>query len=170
MGRHIPEFTAPRWFVCHTRPRCEKKFADLLTIEKFTHYLPLVQSVRRYGSQTKRFTKPLFPSYVFARIEPELKIRVYQQDLLVRTIMVENETVFLQQLENVKAVVASGLEAILQPLLKKGTRVKVAGGPLNGLEGYVDNPINPKGIVVAVDVLQQGLLIKLPLEHLKILP
>jgi transcription antitermination factor NusG len=170
MGRHIPEFTAPRWFVCHTKPRCEKKFADLLTIEKFTHYLPLVQSVRRYAQQTKRFTKPLFPGYVFARIEPELKNRVYQQDLLVRTIMVENEAVFLQQLDDVKSVVASGLEATLHPLLKKGSRVKVNGGPLHGLEGYVDDPANPKGIVVAVDVLQQGLLIKLPMEHLKILP
>ena len=47
------------WLVCHTKPRCEKKFAALLAAEKFEHYLPLVQSVRRYGQQTKRFTKPL---------------------------------------------------------------------------------------------------------------
>jgi hypothetical protein len=54
------------WLVCHTKPRCEKKFAALMAAEKFGHYLPLVESVRRYGQQTKRFTKPLFPGYVFA--------------------------------------------------------------------------------------------------------
>jgi transcriptional antiterminator RfaH len=170
MGQHLPNFTEPRWFVCHTKPRCEKKLAELLTIERFTHYLPLVQSVRRYAQQTKRFTKPLFPGYVFARIEPELKSRIYQQDLLVRSIMVENEPVFLRQLDDDKTIVASGLEASLHPLLKKGTRVKVIGGPLHGLEGFVDNPDNPKGIVLSVDVLQHGLLVRLPLEHLKVLP
>ncbi|MDD3180486.1 MAG: transcription termination/antitermination NusG family protein [Opitutaceae bacterium] len=170
MGQSLPNFTEPRWFACHTKPRCEKKFASLLAIEKFTHYLPLVQSVRRYAQQTKRFTKPLFPGYVFVRIEPEVKNRIYQQDLLVRSILVENEPIFLRQLEEVKAIVASGLEASLHPLLKKGTRVKVIGGPLHGLEGFVDNPANPKGIVLSVDVLQQGLLVRLPLDLLKVLP
>lgn len=170
MGQSLPNFSEPRWFVCHTKPRCEKKFAALLTLEQFTHYLALVPSVRRYAQQTKRFAKPLFPGYVFARLEPEKKSRIYQQDLLVRAIMVENEPLFLRQLEDVKTIVASGLEAVLYPLLKKGARVKVTGGPLHGVEGFVDNPLNPKGIVVAMDVLQQGLLVRLPLENLRLLP
>src|ERR1019366_3127744 len=49
------------WFVCHTKPRCEKKFAALLAAEKFEHYLPLVLSERHYPKQVKRFSKPLFP-------------------------------------------------------------------------------------------------------------
>jgi transcription antitermination factor NusG len=170
MGQHLPDFAEPRWFVCHTKPRCEKKFAALLAAEKFDHYLALVDSVRMYGSQRKVFTKPLFPGYVFARILPERKTRIYQQDLLVRSLLVENEPVFLAQLENVKAVCASGYEAALHPLIRRGTRVRVTGGPLHGLEGYVDDPANPKGIVVSVDVLQQGLLVRLPLETLQPLP
>ena len=170
MGQHLPDFTEPRWFVCHTKPRCEKKFADLLTREQFAHYLALIESVRRYGTQKKVFTKPLFPGYVFAQIVPEKKTRVYQQDLLVRALLVENEAVFLRQLEDVKAVCASGFEAALHPLIRKGTRVRVSGGPLHGLEGFVDDPVNPKGIVVSVDVLQQGLLVRLPLESLQPLP
>jgi len=67
-------------------------------------------------------------------------------------------------------VVSSGLELSLHPLLKKGTRVKVAGGPLYGIEGIVDDPANPKGVIIAVDVLQQGLLVRMPLEDLQILP
>ena len=170
MGQHLPDFAEPRWFVCHTKPRCEKKFADLLRRENFTHYLALIKSVRRYGTQKKTFTKPLFAGYVFTRLEPARKDRIYQQDLLVRAMLVENEEVFLRQLEAVKAVCASGLEAALHPLVKKGTHVRVQGGPLHGLEGYVDNPENPRGIVVSVDVLQQGLLVRLPLDSLQLLP
>ena len=170
MGQHLPDFAEPHWFVCHTKPRCEKKFADLMVREHFTHYLALIQSVRRYGAQKKTFTRPLFAGYVFARLEPDRKDRIYQQDLLVRAMLVENEEVFLRQLEVVKLVCASGLEAALHPLVKKGTHVRVQGGPLHGLEGYVDNPANPQGIVVSVDVLQQGLLVRLPLDSLQLLP
>ncbi len=160
----------PDWLVCHTRPRCEKKFAALMTAEKLEHYLPLVQSVRRYRAQTKRFTKPLFPGYVFARVPAEKRNRIYQQDLLARAIVVDNEALFLRQLEDVKTIVASGLELAVHPLLTRGRRVKITGGPLHGVEGFVDDPTNPRGIVVAMDVLQQGLLVRLPLENLTPLP
>jgi len=170
MGQHLPDFAEPRWFVCHTKPRCEKKFAELAARGRFEHYLPLFQSVRRYGTQKKTFTKPLFPGYVFVRIEPVRKELIYQQDLLVRAMMVGNEPVFLQQLGQVRAICASGFEAVVLPLVKRGTHVRVVGGPLHGLEGHVDDPANPQGIVVSVDVLQQGLLVRLPLENLQLLP
>jgi len=166
----MPEPTDLLWLVCHTKPRCEKKFSALMQAEKLEHYLALVQSVRRYGTQTKRFTKPLFPGYVFAQVPAERKTRIYQQDLLVRAITVEDVPKFLRQLEDVKAIVASGFELSLIPLLTKGRRAKIVGGPLNGLEGVVDNPANPKGIVLSVDVLQQGLLVKVPAANLRPLP
>jgi transcription antitermination factor NusG len=154
------------WLVCHTKPRCEKKFAALMAAEKFEHYLAL----SRYAQQTKKFMKPLFPGYVFARVPIEHKTRIYQQDLLARAIIVEDEAKFLRQLADVKAIVASGFELSVMPLVTKGRRVKIVGGPLHGLEGLVDNPANPRGIVLSVDVLQQGLLVKVPVENLVVLP
>lgn len=159
-----------RWFVCHCKPRCEKKFAALLAAEKFEHYLPLIESVKRYGTQTKRFTKPLFPGYVFAQFALENKSRIYQQDLLARVIPVTDEALFLRQMADVRTIVASGLELSLRPLIHKGTRVRVTSGPLWGLVGIVDDPSNPQGIIVTVDVLQQGLLVRMSLEDLEPLP
>lgn len=158
------------WLVCHTKPRCEKKFAALMKAEKFEHYLPLIDSVRKYAQQTKHFTKPLFPGYVFAQIPAELKARIYQQDLLARAITVTDVPKFLRQLADVKAIVASGFELSVMPLLTKGRRAKILGGPLHGLEGIIDNPANPQGIVLAVDVLQQGLLVRVPADQLQPLP
>jgi transcription antitermination factor NusG len=155
------------WFVCHTRPRCEKKFAALMAAEKFEHYLPLFASVRRYGTQTKKFTKPLFPGYVFARVVIERKARIFQQDLLARAIPVGDEALFLRQLDDVKALVASGFELSVMPLITKGRRVKILGGPLHGLEGFVDDPTNPRGVVLSVDVLRQGVLVRVPAEQIQ---
>lgn len=158
------------WFVCHTRPRCEKKFAALLAAEKFEHYLPLQQSVRRYGQRTKTFTKPLFPGYVFARILTERKARIFQQELVARALPVGDEPLFLRQLADVRTIVASGLELTVMPLLTKGRRVKILGGALHGLEGFVDDPANPQGVVLSVDVLRQGVLVRVPAEQLQLLP
>jgi transcription antitermination factor NusG len=141
-----------------------------MAAERFEHYLPLVQSVRRYATQTKRFSKPLFPGYVFACVPLELKARIYQQDLLARAIGVTDVPAFLHQIANVKAMVASGYELTVLPLLTRGRRVRIIGGPLHGLEGHVDDPIDPKGIVLSVDVLRQGVLVKMPVEQLQALP
>ncbi|CAM2777865.1 transcription termination/antitermination protein NusG [Rariglobus hedericola] len=158
------------WFVCHTKPRCEKKLSALLTAEGVDHYLPLIESVKRYGTQTKRFTKPLFAGYVFAKIVLENKARIYQQDLLARVIPVGDEGLFMRQMEAVRTIVASGLDLSLRPLIKRGTRVRVTAGPLWGLEGVVDDPADPQGIIVAVDVLQQGLHVRISLENIEPLP
>lgn len=155
------------WYACHTRPRCEKKFAALMAAEGFEHYLPLVPSIRRYGTQTKRFTKPLFPGYVFAKVAPEVKSRIYQHELIARAIPVEDEARFLEQLEDVRRMVSSGIEFTLVPLLTRGRMVRVVGGPLHGLEGLVDDPSNPERIVISVDVLRQGILMRVPAESLR---
>ena len=165
-----PSSTDVCWLVCHTKPRCEKKFAALMAAEHFEHYLPLITSVRRYAKETKHFTKPLFPGYVFAQIPLVLKSRIYQQDLLARAITIDNEAKFLRQLHDVRTLVDSGLMLSLHPLVKKGARARVVGGPLRGLEGIIDDPANPKGIILCVDVLQQGLLVKVPLEDIEALP
>ncbi len=164
------DLAQPRWLVCHTRPRCEKKFAALLAAEELPHYLPLLTSVRRYGARTRSFTKPLFAGYVFAQVAPLFQTRLYQQDLLARAIEITDEARFLRQIAEVRAVVASGYELSVRPLLRRGRRVRIVAGPLRGLEGEVDDPTHPEGVVLSVDVLQQGLLVKLPAANLQILP
>ncbi len=158
------------WLVCHTKPRAEKKFAALLIAEGLPYYLPLMESVRRYGNRTKRFTKPLFPGYVFAQVPGRHRARLYQQDLVARLIAVADETAFLKQLTDVRRIVEGGYELTVRPLLARGRRVRIVAGPLRGVEGLVDDASQPRGIVVAVDVLQQGLLIEVPSGDLYPLP
>jgi len=157
------------WLVCHTKPRCEKKFAALMNAERMAHYLPTVINVRKYGNRTRTSDLPLFPSYVFARVPDEKRARIYQQDLLVRAIETPDEPTLLRQLSDVQRVVSSGLETALHPLYRQGDTVRVMGGPLRGLEGVIDDPQDPTGIIIAVDVLQQGLHISVPMSDLKVL-
>lgn len=139
----------------------------MLTTEEIEHYLPLVKTVRRYKSKTETYHKPLFPSYVFVNSSVDARLRLYERELLVRLLPVKHPDVFLKQLDQVRVMIASGLTLSLHPVLKKGMWVRVTGGPLHGVEGMVDNPTEPSGIVVAIDFLQQGVHVRLPLELLE---
>jgi len=175
-----PNKNSPRlWVVCHCKPRCEKKFAALMQVHGFEHYLPLVTSERRYGARIKVFTKPLFPGYVFAEVPPEKKALIYQQDLLARAFEVEDVPRLLAQLDDIRALLASGIDFTLKPLLTKGRRVKIISGPLKGVEGFVETAeadgkhhsgSASRGVLLSVDVLQQGLLVPVPATDLKVLP
>jgi len=184
----VPTSTAPNknglrpWWVCHCKPRCEKKFAGLMQMHGFEHYLPLVTSERRYGTRIKVFTKPLFPGYVFAEVPPGKKPLIYQQDLLARAFEVEDVPRLLAQLDDIRALLSSGLDFTLKPLLTKGRRVRIISGPLKGVEGFVESAeadgkhgsSNGGGqrssVLLSVDVLQQGLLVSVPAADLKVLP
>ncbi|OAM87879.1 antitermination protein NusG [Termitidicoccus mucosus] len=165
---HAMAAAIPRWYVAHTKPRCEKKFAALMKAERFEHELPLIESVRRYGRKKKKYQKPIFPGYVFVRILPTQKPRCFQQELLVRLIEVDQQKHFEHQLEDVRKLVASGLEVMFYPQLKRGATARIRSGPLRGVQGVIDDPKNPGGIVLVVDVLRQGVLVKVPVEDLEI--
>jgi transcriptional antiterminator RfaH len=93
------------------------------------------------ASETKRFTKPLFPGYVFARIPEARK----GQDLPAGPARARDRRSTTRrgssaQLEDVRKIVSSGVELTVIPLLdSRGRRVRVVGGPLHGLEGLVDD-------------------------------
>jgi transcription antitermination factor NusG len=158
------------WFAVHCRPRCEKKLAALLVTEKIEHYLPLVNSVRHYARQSKTHTKPLFPGYVFVHVDPDRKPRIYTQEHVARAITISDQAAFKAQLLAVRLIVGSGYTLTVMPFLAQGRMVRVMQGPLKGLEGFVNASGNPKGIVIAIDVLRQGVLVPLPLTSLKVLP
>lgn len=156
------------WYVAHTRPRCEKKFAGLLVAAAVPHELPLVRSQRRYGARVRVHSKPLFPGYVFAQV-PDERVRIcYEQSLLVRLIRVEDERTFTRQLEDIRRIMASGLEAVVMPLFAKGCAVRVSGGPLRGMVGVVENANRMDGVVVFLDVLQQAVRVKIPAMDLRL--
>lgn len=69
-----------------------------------------------------------------------------------------------------RRLVESGLELAVVALLSRGRSVRIQGGPLHGLVGTVDDASDPGAVVVSVDVLRQGVLLRLPAGSLTPLP
>lgn len=59
-----------RWFVIQVRPRYEKIVASVLRAKGYEEFLPLHTARRRWSDRTKELEVPLFPGYLFCRLDP----------------------------------------------------------------------------------------------------
>src|SRR5664279_354237 len=71
---HATQFSAlariPNWFAVYTTPRHEKHVSDMLAERHVETFLPLYRTNRQWKkSRPVSLELPLFPSYVFVRIE-----------------------------------------------------------------------------------------------------
>lgn len=69
-----------RWYALYTRPRWEKKVADLLGLKQIENYCPLQKMERNWSDRKKIILEPLFKSYVLVRLAPKAHIPVLQTD------------------------------------------------------------------------------------------
>ena len=70
---------APKWFAVYTAPRHEKRVGQYLGVKQIEHYVPLYQARRKWSDGTTVILDlPLFPGYVFVRIDRSQRVRVLQ--------------------------------------------------------------------------------------------
>ena len=58
------------WYAVYTKPRCEKKVAQLLTKKGIQSYCPINKVLKQWHDRKKWVEEPLFASYVFVCIAP----------------------------------------------------------------------------------------------------
>jgi transcription antitermination factor NusG len=128
------------WYAVYTRPRWEKKVADLLTKKRIENYCPLNKVVRQWADRKKTIFEPLFTSYVFVYATPQEHLAIKQTDgvlnfvfwlgqpAVIRTEEIDAVKQFLQEYHNVQ------LEKVAVSI---NDQVKISSGPLMSREGNV---------------------------------
>src|SRR5882672_1317059 len=91
-----------RWYVAHTRPRCEKKLFDYCVRERIAAKLPCYPSVHKYRGKTVVFQKPLFPGYVFLLINTPLSAAIRQSDHVANLLNVHDQATLEYQLAEIQ--------------------------------------------------------------------
>jgi transcription antitermination factor NusG len=62
-----------KWYVVYTRPRWEKKVAEILLAKGIEHYCPLNKVMRQWSDRKKVVLEPLFKGYIFVKLEETIK-------------------------------------------------------------------------------------------------
>jgi transcription antitermination factor NusG len=159
------------WYAVYTRPKWEKKVADLLERKKINSYCPLYKSVRQWSDRKKTILEPLFKSYVFVNVTETEHLAVRQTDGImnfvywlgkpalikseeidvIRNFLTENEYIKLEQIE-----------------VNVNDRIKIINGPFKYWEGNVTE-IRPKSVKVLLPSLGYALIAEIPKSRIELI-
>ncbi len=152
---HQPPHTSS-WYVLHVKPRTEKKVVAYLASYGCFRYLPVYVKVTKVQRRKVRTELPLFPGYVFTRLDADGRLKMLRTNLLVRTIPVARPREMIHQLRQIARMARGAPVVYTGSQFKVGDLVRVTSGPFRGLEGYIRREGAAATIVVNLDILGQS--------------
>src|SRR5690349_6221627 len=127
------------WFALRVKSRCEKVVANMARNKGFEEFLPVYQCHRRWSDRNKSIELPLFPGYVFCRMNPNHRLPLLMIPGAMHFVGIGKVPVAVDDAEvaAIQAVVKSGLAIEPWSYLELGESVRLDHGPLAGLEGIL---------------------------------
>lgn len=160
----------PAWYAAYTAPRHEKAAADYLQRKSVDVFLPLYQAARNWNGRRAVVALPLFPSYVFVRIRACERLSVLEVPQVVRMVSFSGRLAALPEAEiEALRTAIQARNSRPHPYTAAGTRVRIAAGPLRGLEGIVQREKGSARIVVSVDMIMKSVALELDAADLDVI-
>jgi transcriptional antiterminator RfaH len=155
-----------RWFVAHTKPRREKKLAENCRRLNIAATLPCYSSAHKYRGKTVVFQKPLFPGYVFLRLASGQTGSVRQDDHVANLLEVFDQQTFNQQLHDILLALDAKVGVRLAPAIGEGMKVRIKAGPLQGIEGWVEQRSGMTTVLLRLDFINRAAAVKIDADSL----
>lgn len=146
---------AANWFAVYTTCRHEKRIAEHMAQREIQYYLPLYQADRKWRDGSKvRLDLPLFPSYIFVRINRAERVKVLSVPGALALVGGTGGRPAPLPECTIEALRDGLREHRVEPhpLLRVGERVCIRSGAFAGMEGIV---VRKKGGCRVVLTLQQ---------------
>lgn len=151
------------WLAAYTRPRHEEKVKEYCQQRGIEVFLPTHQSWRRWSDRKKLLHLPLFPSYVFMKVDEEERRRAVQAPGFLWYVHTSSGPVRVDEseLDGIRRLLASGLEFDPLPGVQPGDGVEIVSGALRGCRGRLLRK-DPSAVVLFVSAINGAVRIVLP--------
>jgi transcription antitermination factor NusG len=130
----------PKWYAVYTKPRWEKKVAELFTKRKIENYCPLNMVVRQWSDRKMKVHEPLFTSYVFVHVTEKELYPIKEVSGVVNLVYWLSKPAVIKdhEIETIKDFLGEYKTVRLETVdVNIHDRVRVASGPLMDYEGSV---------------------------------
>lgn len=146
------------WFVLRVRSNCERNASAHLRARGYEEFSPSYKVTMQWSDRKRVTERFLFPSYVFCRLNPEERLPVLTVPGAVNLLGfgAGPTPVPDHEIEQVRAMVQSGLPVTPSPYLIVGQRVCLVRGPLTGVEGILELVKGASRLVVSINMLQRS--------------
>ncbi|MEO8405447.1 MAG: UpxY family transcription antiterminator [Chitinophagaceae bacterium] len=158
-----------QWYALYTRPRWEKKVADLLEKKKVEVYCPLNKVQKQWADRKKTIYEPLFTSYVFVFVSPEEHLKIKQTDGVVSFVYWLNKPAEIRQeeIDTIKRFLNEYENVMLEKMaVKLNDPVRIINGPLMMWEGNVIE-VRTNTVKITLPSLGQTLVAEIRKENIE---
>ncbi|MFA7184234.1 MAG: transcription termination/antitermination NusG family protein [Victivallales bacterium] len=147
------------WTPVRTKPRQEKKLARYCTAKNIPFYLPLIHKAHYYGKKKADFSSPMFPGYVFCRINEDLFSTLQYSNAVVYKIGIDSSTEreLVRELKAIRVFERMSDKHVIEicPELVAGTPIEISRGVFRGISGIVQCRKNKMMLIVNIELLGQ---------------
>lgn len=159
----IPEQQVLQWYAVRTRSNFEKKVQTSLCGKNYETYLPLYRQKSRRRDRVTTFELVVFPGYVFCRLDVRRRVPVMATPGVVSIVGFGGAfiPVSAREIATLQRVIHSGLSVEMVPYLSSGGRIRISGGVLKGIEGFLVKTKSNSRVVVSVDLLRRSVAVEL---------
>ena len=157
------------WYALQVASRCEKAVASGLALRGYSEFLPLFRSRRKWSDRLQDVDLPLFPGYVFCRLDVNRRLPALLIPGVVRIVGLGKIPIPVDddEIATVQAVVKSGLLAQPWPFLKAGQMVTIEEGPLRNVTGILTEINGSEQLIVSITLLQRSLAVAIPRQSIR---
>lgn len=150
------------WFAVLVRTGREKTANLLLENAGYECFLPVSKSRRQWSDRTKLIEVPLFPGYLFCRMNPHNRLTVLMTPGVMQIVGVGKTPVPVEEeeVEAIQRVQKSGLSAMPWPYMQIGNVAQILEGPLRGLTGIIVKIKSGMKLVLSVSLLQRSVAVE----------
>ncbi len=166
------ENAVTNWYAIYVKSRHESVAYGELLRKGVESYLPVIKRMRRWKDRRKMVEFPLFPGYLFVKVNPTPScfVRVLRARGVVS--LVSGETgvplpVPQREMDSLRIMIEGGGDIDIYPGIREGSRVEVKSGPFKGACGTVVKKEDGYMLVVSIDILGRSIGVKVYAEDLE---
>jgi transcription antitermination factor NusG len=151
------------WYAVRVKSNFERTTADILREKGLEEFLPTYKSRRRWSDRVKELHLPIFPGYVFCRVDMNNRLPVLITPGVVDIVSLGKVPIAVpdEEIEAVRRTVQTSLAYQPWPFLKAGQRVLLKEGPLAGVEGDLIEVKENYRLVISISLLQRSMAVEI---------
>jgi transcription antitermination factor NusG len=146
------------WYAIHVRCRSEQATASHISGKGYELFLPTYREVRRWSDRKKVAVLPLFPGYLFCRLDLRTRLPILQTPGVIDVVSFGGKAAPVDPLEIsvIQRMMTAKQNLRPHPYVRQGDRVRLTEGPLAGVEGFLVRQKPSHRLVVSVALLQRS--------------
>jgi transcription antitermination factor NusG len=151
------------WYALTVKPRHDKAVASTLEIKGYQTLVPTYKKRHKYAARLKESELPLFPGYVFCRLDPLARLPILMTPGVIQILGAGRMPIPINETEmaSLQSAIRANVDLQPWPHLQVGQKVRITDGSLKGVEGEIMSCQRRLRLVLSITLLQRSVLLEI---------